>query len=456
MATQEQIDELKRKLAEAEAAVSTTPLNQQVSQLDAERARITRALSAGNRARILLNSTTLTTPLTPERRVDLERDLAAVPALEQQLASVQAELDTVDTERSQLFNQRNALREQLAAAEKAFKDATPPPASVDSAGQIAAESGQAAAEGAQTQNPQADPETLNQNGTVVTAPDTTTSSNAVQSGADPAANGVTVSAPSLPNNTSSSAGNVATTQTSPVTNTSTPASPSNTNSLIGDFGTSSATQSYIYLASKVTHHFKAGKFTQELEGRLVNFDLNLQNNTGSTQADGTAGEAEAQRRAVPVLPGPTPRQDPVVPPPAPEISNPSTPGTDADVPVNSEPLAPAETAPPTSGGDAVAVTPAPTPPSSITVAGATLQASLQISGRVFISLTLPSGKSEFNVDGWGDQQWDSLITTLTDTADITAANSLKASWPTLQAQLRASVQTTAAVAAPSQNMAKEA
>jgi hypothetical protein len=90
------------------------------------------------------------------------------------------------------------------------------------------------------------------------------------------------------------------------------------------------------------------------------------------------------------------------------------------------------------------------------VAGATLQASLQISGRVFISLTLPSGKSEFNVDGWGDQQWDSLITTLTDTADITAANSLKASWPTLQAQLRASVQTTAAVAAPSQNMAKEA
>jgi hypothetical protein len=166
MATQEQIDELKRKLAEAEAAVSTTPLNQQVSQLDAERARITRALSAGNRARILLNSTTLTTPLTPERRVDLERDLAAVPALEQQLASVQSELDTVVTEQSQLFNQRNALREQLATAEKAFKDATPPPASVDSAGAIQSNADTARDDGATSQLPAAGQQVIDQEGRV--------------------------------------------------------------------------------------------------------------------------------------------------------------------------------------------------------------------------------------------------------------------------------------------------
>jgi len=166
MATQEQIDELKRKLAEAEAAVSTTPLNQQVSQLDAERTRITRALSAGNRARILLNSTTLTTPLTPEDRLQRERDLAAVPALEQQLASVQAELDTVDTERAQLFNQRNALREQLAAAEQAFKDATPPPASVDSAGAIQSNAETARDDGAASQLPPTGPSVIDQDGRV--------------------------------------------------------------------------------------------------------------------------------------------------------------------------------------------------------------------------------------------------------------------------------------------------
>jgi hypothetical protein len=391
------------------------------------------------------------------------REFRGPNAVEDYIAFVQNDFNTKRDIRRDLGLEFNALFPEKERLEKELAECEATPTGpVDSAGQIAVNDDAARTSGAQTQNPAVEPETVTADGTVVTPPDTVTTTNAAPATGNAASGGVLPPPGSLPNNTSSSAGNVATVSGPPATTVSTPAAPNNTNSLINTFGTSSATQSYIYRAIKVTHYFKGGKFTQQLNGSLVIYDVPPQNNSGSTQADGNAGEAEAQRaeaqrRAVPALPGPTPRQDPVVPPPAPEISTPSTPGTDAGVPADdSAPFTPGETAPPTSGNDAVAVTPAPTPPSSITVAGATLQASLQISGRVFISLTLPSGKSEFNVDGWGDQQWDSLITTLTDTADITAANSLKASWPTLQAQLRASVQTPAAVAAPSQNMAKEA
>jgi hypothetical protein len=298
------------------------------------------------------------------------REFRGPNAVEDYIAFVQNDFNTKRDIRRDLGLEFNALFPEKERLEKELAECEATPTGpVDSAGQIAAESGQAAAEGAQTQNPQAAPETLNQNGTVVTAPGATTSSNAVQSGADPAVNGVTVSAPSLPNNTSSSAGNVVTTQTSPVTNTSTPASPSNTNSLIGDFGTSSATQSYIYRAVKITHHFKAGKFTQQLNGSLVIYDKLPQNQTVSTlndpqqQAAARAQAAEDQAaaaRAQAALTDPR-RVDTAQTPPINDTANPSSPSSETP-PANSEPLAPAETAPPTSGNQDISVKPVASDP----------------------------------------------------------------------------------------------
>lgn len=389
----------------------------------------------------------------------LGREFRGPSAVDDYIAFVQNDFNTkrdirrdLGLEFNALFPEKERLEQDLAKCEATL---TGP---VDSAGDIAVNDANANADGAQTQNPGVAPETIDSDGAVVTQPDTVTTTNAAPATGNAASGGVLPPPSSLPNNTASSAGNVATVSGPPATTVSTPAStPGTADSLINTFGTSSATQSYIYRAVKVTHYFKGGKFTQQLDGSLVIYDTPPQNNTGSTQADGNAGEAEALRPVVPVLPGPEPRQDPVAPPSAPDTSNPSTPGTDTGAPPDdSAPFTPGETEPPTSGNEEVAVAPAPTPPASINFAGATLAASEQISGRVLIELTLPSGLTELNVDGWGDAQWDGLISTLTNTADIAAANSIKASWGTLQAQLRASVKTPAASSAPPQNMAKEA
>jgi hypothetical protein len=396
-------------------------------------------------------------------------------AVEDYIAATQRDFDTkrdirrdLGVEFNALFPEKERLEKELAECEARN---TGVDESVDSAGQIAAESGQAAAEGAQTQNPQADPETLNQNGTVVTDPGVTTSSNAVQSGADPAANGVTVSAPSLPNNTSSSAGNVVTTETSPVTNTSTPASPSNTNSLIGDFGTSSATQSYIYRAVKITHHFKAGKFTQQLNGSLVIYDKLPQNQTVSTlndpqqQAAARAQAAEDQAaaaRAQAALTDPR-RVDTAQTPPINDTANPSSPSSETP-PANSEPLAPAETAPPTSGNQDVSVAPAPAPsgPVSVVMGAATITAEISRStDGFFFSIKLPSGENysassvagvvagaQVKLQDPGDGDFNSLT--------LIVATFAQQQGPTLEAQLIAQNTAPAVSSVPSQNMAKEA
>ena len=194
---------------------------------------------------------------------------------------------------------------------------------------------------------------------------------------------------------------------------------------------------------------------------------------GSTQSEGNAGEIEAQSnvltsdagagRSTSQYAATDPRRvdtpqatPPSAATPAADSGAASAPTPDTATAPAPETVGPAETAAPTSGGQDVAVAPAPIPPTTIDFAGSQLTASVQISGRVLISLTLPSGQTEINVDGWGDAQWNDLISTLTDTADITSANSLKSSWGPLQSQLRASVAQPVTTSAAPQNMAKEA
>jgi hypothetical protein len=55
-------------------------------------------------------------------------------------------------------------------------------------------------------------------------------------------------------------------------------------------------------------------------------------------------------------------------------------------------------------------------------------------GEVFIKIKLPSGKEWPNVYGWGDRQWDSLLSVAAP-ADTDAIASLKASWDTLSKSL---------------------
>jgi hypothetical protein len=205
--------------------------------------------------------------------------------------------------------------------------------------------------------------------------------------------------------------------------------------------------------------FSKGMFTQQLEGALVIYDIPPQSApAASDQSDAETARLNRQNAAANTANvNPSSVSTPQTPPPAAAESSQASitlpPSTAAP-----ETVAPAETTPPTSGSEDVSVTVNTTPPpTTIEFAGATLTASLQISGRVFIQLTLPSGATEINVDGWGDAQWDSLLSSTTNAADIAAINSLKASWSGLQSQLRQSVTAPAPVTnATPQNMAKEA
>jgi hypothetical protein len=229
--------------------------------------------------------------------------------------------------------------------------------------------------------------------------------------------------------------------------------------LISVVGGSDAFQSYIYRAATVTHMFSKGMFTQQLEGYLVIYDIPPQSAPAAPdQSDAETARLNRQNAAANTANvNPNSVSTPQTPPPSAadtgQASVAPPPSTAAP-----ETVAPAETAPPTSGSEDVSVPVNTTPPpTTIEFAGATLTASLQISGRVFIQLTLPSGATEINVDGWGDAQWDSLLRGTTNSADISAISSLKASWSSLQSQLRQSVTAAAPVTnAPPQNMAKEA
>ena len=333
----------------------------------------------------------------------------------------------------------------------------PPP--VASAGQEIAEAGKAQNENANTQNPP------------VPAGNATPASSNAASTESAGTKEVAAPPPKLPSAADPNAPppGSAPTETLPTTPV-----PSGGKALVAAAGGSDATQSYIYRAIAVTHMFSKGKFTQQLEGSLVIYDLPTANAApGSTQSEGNAGEIEAQSnvltsdagagRSTSQYAATDPRRvdtpqatPPSAATPAADSGAASAPTPDTATAPAPETVGPAETAAPTSGGQDVAVAPAPIPPTTIDFAGSQLTASVQISGRVLISLTLPSGQTEINVDGWGDAQWNDLISTLTDTADITSANSLKSSWGPLQSQLRASVAQPVTTSAAPQNMAKEA
>jgi hypothetical protein len=369
------------------------------------------------------------------------------------------------------FAVEDAATETARAALAQLKQSTGNPPGTDSAGDIVGESGQAAAEGAQTQNPQAAPGVATPNGAVASSPPVTSPSNAEPVAGAPGA--VTVPPPpgTLPGANVGTAGTESAAGASGGQITAglptTPVTGFDQNLTQGQ---STATQSYIWQLTGITSKFKAGMFTQSIAGAIVLFK-NLPQRAGenivpevegrdeSNQSNESAAETARLNRQAGNLPTATSgvAAASTPPPPVVEQSTNSSPPA-ADDTTAGEAVGPGETEPPTSGNEDVSVAPTVTPPpSTIVVAGATLTATLQVSGRVFIQLTLPSGKSEFNVDGWGDQQWDSLITTLTDTADITAANSLKASWDVLQPQLRQSVQTpTVTTTTNTQNMAREA
>jgi hypothetical protein len=419
-------------------------------------------------------------------------------------APTQAEADSLATERQQLQNQRAVLDveiEQLApnipsqaeylglddqtggyfyrnlatgnrfislapptAAQQSTFDANNPSTGTNSAGAEVAQEQEARTENANTQNPEPD---LTESTPANTNADTT-------AGTAPPA--VAPPPPKLPGTT----GNVSPPDTTAPTTTlpGTPI-PLAGRDLISVVGGSEASQSYIYRATTVTHMFSKGMFTQQLEGALVIYDIPPQSApAASDQSDAETARLNRQNAAAAVPDqsdaetarlnrqnaaantanvNPSSVSTPQTPPPAAAESSQASitlpPSTAAP-----ETVAPAETTPPTSGSEDVSVTVNTTPPpTTIEFAGATLTASLQVSGRVFIQLTLPSGATEINVDGWGDAQWDSLLSSTTNAADIAAINSLKASWSGLQSQLRQSVTAPASVTnATPQNMAKEA
>jgi hypothetical protein len=370
-------------------------------------------------------------------------------AVEDYIAATQRDFDTkrdirrdLGVEFNALFPEKERLEKELAECEARQQAEAP----VASAGTEVEQGQTARNENANTQNPEA-----------TTATPTPANTNATTT-AGPTPPAVAPPPPKLPGTT----GNVSPPDnTAPTTTLPGTPIPLAGQDLISVVGGSEASQSYIYRAVTVTHTFSRGMFTQQLEGSLVIYDI-PPNTTGSTQSEGNAGEAEAAAataRAEFAKTDPRRVDTPQTPPPAAADTGQSFTAT---APPSStappETVAPAETTPPTSGSENVSVPVNTTPPpTTIEFAGATLTASLQVSGRVFIQLTLPSGATEINVDGWGDAQWDSLLSSTTNSADISAISSLKASWSGLQSQLRQSVTAAAPVTnATPQNMAKEA
>jgi hypothetical protein len=378
------------------------------------------------------------------------REFRGPNAVEDYIAFVQNDFNTkrdirrdLGVEFNALFPEKERLEKELAECE-ARQQAAPAP--VASAGTEVGQGQTARDENANTQNPEA-----------TTATPTPAGTNATTT-AGPTPPAVSPPPPKLPGTT----GNVSPPDnTAPTTTLPGTPIPLAGRDLISVVGGSEASQSYIYRATTVTHTFSKGMFTQQLEGALVIYDIppNTANTTGSTQSEGNAGEAEAAANSSANTANVNPNSvsTPQTPPPAAADTGQAS---VAPPPPTAPPetVAPAETAPPTSGSEDVSVPVNTTPPpSTIEFAGATLTASLQISGRVFIQLTLPSGATEINVDGWGDAQWDSLLSSTTNSADIAAISSLKASWSSLQSQLRQSVTAPApATNATPQNMAKEA
>jgi hypothetical protein len=362
------------------------------------------------------------------------------------------------------FAVEDAATETARAALAQLKQSTGNTPGTASAGTEVEQGQTARDENANTQNPEA-----------ITATPTPAGTNATTT-AGPTPPAVAPPPPKLPGTT----GNVSPPDnTAPTTTLPGTPIPLAGRDLISVVGGSDAFQSYIYRAATVTHMFSKGMFTQQLEGYLVIYDippqsapaapdqsdaetarLNRQNAAAAVpdQSDAETARLNRQNAAANTANvNPNSVSTPQTPPPSAadtgQASVAPPPSTAAP-----ETVAPAETAPPTSGSEDVSVPVNTTPPpTTIEFAGATLTASLQISGRVFIQLTLPSGATEINVDGWGDAQWDSLLSSTTNSADIAAINSLKASWSSLQSQLRQSVTAPAPVTnATPQNMAKEA
>jgi len=187
---------------------------------------------------------------------DRLRDEAVALALQSQQAREQGNFDLARqfiARANSLLDQADSLKIQAGQLEKE---------GVTSTGQTTANATQARDDGANTQNPPTPP-TTEQDGTVKTAPATTTPTNA-----DPSVSATpneVAAPPTLPGGAKANNAPVASPSTTPI-------NPSNSG-LIQPTSQSRATQSYIYKAIEVTSIFERGRFTQELEGRLLIFPI---------------------------------------------------------------------------------------------------------------------------------------------------------------------------------------
>lgn len=279
----------------------------------------------------------------------------------------------------------------------------------DSAGSAAITGAQARNEGALTQDPPVDAEQQNADGSITTQPATATPSNAETTGADTTPT-VPAAPPTLP-------GSPAVVDVTAVPGTSTgntlPGTPVQGSGTLQPPAVSDASRFYVYKAIKVVSQFTNGRFTQDLEGAVLQIPI-----TRSIRQQGvlvpvasTASADQAREPAVIATNGRLPQANAApVPNTAPTVLPDS--GDTAQVTAAPQPdtttFGPAQDSPPTSDGTVVATAPAAAPSgegsASTTVGGFTIKASSgSASNGVFVTVFVISrnGVQGFanNIDG---------------------------------------------------------
>lgn len=265
-----------------------------------------------------------TVPRSQQEQQTARQQLVLV---EQQLASTDARIDAADAEISRLTNEIRQGDNQLAA----LTLGAPPVSS----GDVVQEEQKARANGATEQIPAAASQVL-QGNTVTTAVPDTTPSNAQSS----TAGVVTTTAPplTLPD-TTQPAGTTGDLTQAPQT------APVSVDALQNG-PTLQPTQSFIYKAISVISIFEKGRFTQELEGRLLIFPYDT-STVGNGQRETTSAEAAQNTVSAGNMRA------------APRTSPTGLPGTGLPqpepIPGGTATLGPAQTSPATSQGQSVGV-----------------------------------------------------------------------------------------------------
>jgi hypothetical protein len=244
---------------------------------------------------------------------------------------------------------REEMNQLAGTNQAATKAATDNKAAADQGTKTDSAGAEIISSGVSTQNPSADPEQIGEDGSISNAPSTLTPTNAVPSQTKIPV--VSNPPPTIGNVTADAGGGL-------------PGTPSTGTGALQQAVSSGASQFYVYKAVLVTSNFSGGKFTQDLEGVLIQFPITQtarQDGTLVPIASSTTVDSESGRN---VIPENTNARVGILPANLPSTVGANTNNFGSDTgaqlpPSDSTIYGPAQNSPPSSNGGDPSVLPAP-------------------------------------------------------------------------------------------------